>query len=45
MLSISSSRVIEPVIMPGMTTVLEDSVSVSDKRAPFGEGEEELLLQ
>jgi len=30
--------------MAGITTVLEDSTSISNKRAPFGEDEEELLL-
>jgi len=30
--------------MAGMTTVLEHSTLVSYMRAPFGEGEEELLL-
>ena len=44
MLTISSSRVVVPVIMAGMTIVLEHSIPVFDMRDPFGEGEEESLL-
>jgi len=43
MLAISSPRLVEPAILVGMTIVLEDSASVSNMRAPFGEGDEDSL--
>ena len=44
MLAISSSGVVEHVIMAGMTIVFEDSALVSERRTSFSEGNEELLL-
>ena len=44
MLGIPFFKLVEHVIIAEMTTILEGSASVFDKRTLFGKGDEELLL-
>jgi len=44
MAAISSSKLFVPIVITSMTTVLEDSASVSDLKTCLSDGEEESLL-
>jgi len=44
MAAVSSSKLFVPIVMTSITTVLDDSASVSDWNACLSDGKEESLL-